>query len=250
VEVPTSPSVEDLKQLHLTEWIDDTQLPWDVYSCSLPWQGQGLKDDNFAFTTLSGHITGIALTHARLKEVPPAVFQCEALKRLFLNGNQIELLPREIGNLKSLTDLSVGHNPIASLPSSVTELSHLTTLDIADTSLPEMPPLLLEMDSLQKIFVLFAYAKYDTVIGELRQRGVEVEFKFPWHSQPAVAEVREAIMMYLENHPDYRDPWDLEARLDVFVGTFNQAMRELKAEGLLRESPDGNLSVNGGVNHA
>src|SRR5271157_414898 len=170
-EISTSPPHEELQHLQLIKWEEEVDIPWDVYEEGLPWQGRGLNDDNFAFVTASGRVTGLALDHIRLESVPSAIFQLPCLHHLFLVGNQLRVIPDRIGGFADLEDLRVGRNPLAALPTTIANLKRLETLDIWDTKMLMIPPILLDFPQLKMVIIEAEIGGNDPVIAELRVRG-------------------------------------------------------------------------------
>ena len=73
------------------------------------------------------------------------------ITNLFLNNNQIETLPDEIGNLENLQVLALENNKIKALPDSICKLKKLKTLFLHKNKLTKLPNGLSQLKELQKL---------------------------------------------------------------------------------------------------
>jgi Leucine-rich repeat (LRR) protein len=81
------------------------------------------------------------LSYQNLKELPPDVSNQE-IEILILDNNNIENLPRRIGNLKNLRILSVRNNKLSELNSAISFCENLEQLYLSgNTNLKELPSL-------------------------------------------------------------------------------------------------------------
>ncbi|GAA4893585.1 leucine rich repeat (LRR) protein [Stackebrandtia albiflava] len=88
-----------------------------------------------------GGVTELDLSHRRLTEIPPQVFELTELRRLDLSHNEITVLPVESTRLTKLAHLNLSHNAFETLPDHIGRLDALTTLELEGlgnlTCLPE-----------------------------------------------------------------------------------------------------------------
>jgi len=61
------------------------------------------------------------------------------LEKLFLNENNLESLPPEIGNLSKLVELNLDENKLISLPPDIGRLQSLEILNFNQNSLNDLP---------------------------------------------------------------------------------------------------------------
>lgn len=113
-------SLLTIPSLHLVDLSSNriSQMPDPQY-----WSARGLKDLSLA----DNRIHKINLT-AKSKEFWPEI------SRLNLSGNNIEVLPKEIGGFDSLVSLDISHNKISEIPNEVGLLKKIYELPL--TGLP------------------------------------------------------------------------------------------------------------------
>jgi Leucine-rich repeat (LRR) protein len=83
--------------------------------------------------------------------LPKDIGQLTALTALRLDSNGITSLPPEIGNCTALLLLSVAQNGLTGLPSEIGKLKALTNLNLTQNSLASLPDLIGTCDSLKTI---------------------------------------------------------------------------------------------------
>ena len=64
---------------------------------------------------------------------------CVSLETLWLNGNQLKKIPKEIGNLVALETLDLSDNQLETLPKELANLDLLEQLDIYNNAFTKMP---------------------------------------------------------------------------------------------------------------
>ncbi len=87
-----------------------------------------------------------------LRTLPPELGQLTALKRLFLDGNQLTTLP-ELGQLTTLEALSLGGNQLTTLPPELGQLTALTWLYLSDNQLTTLPLELGQLTALRALYL-------------------------------------------------------------------------------------------------
>lgn len=78
----------------------------------------------------------IDLRWNKIEVLPPELFSSN-FQNLWLHGNPIKELPKEIGNKKDLITLWIADTEIEDIPESFYELKNLKHLDIRNTKIPE-----------------------------------------------------------------------------------------------------------------
>ncbi|EMN11944.1 leucine-rich repeat domain-containing protein [Leptospira borgpetersenii] len=73
-------------------------------------------------------------------------------RALYLNGNELKTLPKEIGNLQNLKVLDSGLNELTTLPKEIGELQNLRYLNLSDNQLMTLPK---EIWNSKKLRVLY-----------------------------------------------------------------------------------------------
>ena len=79
------------------------------------------------------------LSNNNINVLPKEVGELINLKLLWVSSNQIESLPSEIGNLNKLEALFINDNQLIILPSEICKLKGLTTLSISRNQLKTLP---------------------------------------------------------------------------------------------------------------
>lgn len=81
-------------------------------------------------------LDGVGLT-----AFPPEILRLTALRGLFLRGNALREIPRDIGNLSELVELNLADNiNLGALPMGIGSLKALKKLDIRYCGLTDLPP--------------------------------------------------------------------------------------------------------------
>jgi hypothetical protein len=92
-------------------------------------------------------IDGVGLT-----VFPQEIFRLTALKGLFLKGNSLTELPRDIGNLVGLVELNLADNiALGSLPPGLGSLKNLKKLDVRYCGLTDLPPEIGNLKNLESL---------------------------------------------------------------------------------------------------
>ena len=80
-------------------------------------------------TAKAGNHVYLDLSGLGLTEVPSELFECTALRILYLDNNYISELPEAIENLVNLESLYLRDNKLSSLPKSIKKLTKLEKVD-------------------------------------------------------------------------------------------------------------------------
>lgn len=80
------------------------------------------------------------LDHNQLQHLPPEIGELKTLACLDVSENRLEDLPDDIGGLESLTDLHLSQNVIEKLPDGLGELKKLTILKVDQNRLSTLNP--------------------------------------------------------------------------------------------------------------
>jgi len=135
--------------------------------------GADLKEANFNRSNLSGaNLSGANLSGTDLKNVnldganfndtviPDQlfwikygldIFNIYYQKAIFLSGNQLKELPKEIGELKNLTSINLSRNQLKELPKEIGGFKNLTSIDFSGNQLKELPKEIGEFKNLTSI---------------------------------------------------------------------------------------------------
>ncbi len=84
-------------------------------------------------------VTRLNLSGEQLKVLPPEIGKLSGLTRLDLVGNRLAVLPPEIGELSRLTTLYLSDNQLTALPPEIGQLSRLEGLNLSDNQLAALP---------------------------------------------------------------------------------------------------------------
>lgn len=98
-------------------------------------------------------ITGIALLTDTLKHLPQNILDQKQLKCLIADGNELEILPSEIGYLTNLIKLSLYENKIEFIPSEIGKLTNLTILDLRKNRFKVVPPEFGMLKNLEELYL-------------------------------------------------------------------------------------------------
>jgi len=99
------------------------------------------------------HISGLDIHNNQLKEFPEAILKFSHLKKLYLDNNNIPIIPDEISELKSLVDLSMVGNILIYVPQTIKKLRNLKNLGLDRNELKEFPDIFVEHCSLENIYM-------------------------------------------------------------------------------------------------
>ncbi|HKQ46748.1 MAG TPA: COR domain-containing protein [Phycisphaerae bacterium] len=79
--------------------------------------------------------------------------ELEALERLWLQGNQLAEVPKELGELKELKELRLHNNQLTTVPKELGQLKSLTELRLHNNQLTSVPKELGELKALKELFL-------------------------------------------------------------------------------------------------
>lgn len=135
---------------------------------------RGTALDNCDWLVDCRQIERLNLTACHLRKIPPAVWHCARLRRLFLGKNalqqmdgawrnlealevlslyrnHISVIPAEIGCLVRLRRLNCGANPLRDLPAAMSKLRSLEVLQLDRTKLRTIPEICDSMSALKRV---------------------------------------------------------------------------------------------------
>ena len=90
-------------------------------------------------------LTRLYIGGNRLVAVPREIGRLDKLELLYLGGNKITSIPDTIGNLRKLSVLYLGDNRLSSIPETVCKLLALRTLNLHNNKLSFLPSGLIKM---------------------------------------------------------------------------------------------------------
>ena len=83
--------------------------------------------------------TAIDLGGQGLRALSEALFRYDFLKKLYLNHNNLDHLPTQIGKLRSLVELEASSNQLREIPAEIGMLTNLERLMLVDNQLRTLP---------------------------------------------------------------------------------------------------------------
>ena len=90
----------------------------------------------------------------RFEEFPKEILECENLRALILDINQIASIPASIARLKTLESLSLDSNSrLSELPGEMAELTNLKYLNISGNKFTRLPEFLWELEQLESLHI-------------------------------------------------------------------------------------------------
>ena len=97
----------------------------------------------------------IYMTEGKLKnsDIPPAIGGFFYLQSLYLGGNYLEYIPKEIFKISSLETLGLQGNLLSDVPEDILELGNLKKLDISENNIRHLPPVLEKMHNLKELYL-------------------------------------------------------------------------------------------------
>ena len=76
-------------------------------------------------------------------------------KTLYLSGNQLKEIPKEIGNLRHLQEIDLSENELTEIPKEIGNLQELLSLNLSENELTEIPKEIGNLQELQEIDLSF-----------------------------------------------------------------------------------------------
>lgn len=104
----------------------------------LHWNYRELDEIPIVVKTYGANVREIYLKWNKLKSLPNWIFQLEKLQNLYLAGNFIQKLPKEI-QYSRLTVLDLNSNKLETIPSTVASLITLKCLLLDDNFITNIP---------------------------------------------------------------------------------------------------------------
>ncbi len=151
-------SEKEIKVLrHLSEL-----LKKDFYVVSdLDFHGDREGSSCFDIIIKYNHITGLDLSGNQLKGIPETIFKLKFLQKLYLDHNDIGIIPDELGGLIKLKEFSIRDNKVKDFPNSIANLKSLEKIGMERNDLNQIPDILFKMDSLKYMF--FGYNNIEVI---------------------------------------------------------------------------------------
>ncbi len=121
-------------------------------TCFPPLDSHDVKD-----STLSpkiGELTKLKRLFLQSNDIPllpPEIGKLSNLRELYLWSNGCRLVPPEIGNLSQLTELSIFDNKLDTVPPEIGQLTRLTHLSLETNHLKTLPPEIWQLTTLEKL---------------------------------------------------------------------------------------------------
>ena len=81
----------------------------------------------------------------------PEIGKLTELRKLTLNNNDLNKIPKELFNCKKLVILELKNNNIESLPAGISKLTHLKELDLRNNELDQLPAEIGNLKSIVKL---------------------------------------------------------------------------------------------------
>ncbi len=111
------------------------------------------RSPGFFITIQDRHVIGLDIHCNQLEEFPKAILKLRCLKKLYLDYNNISIIPNDIGCLTSLVDLSMKCNKLSYLPRSIGKLRSLKNLGLEHNELKSVPNELVESCPLEYVYL-------------------------------------------------------------------------------------------------
>ena len=100
-------------------------------------------------------LTVLDMSSNGFSSLPEGLCRLPCLKELHVTWCKLNVLPKNIGQLKNLKKLACGFNQLTSLPDSICSLAHLEVLLANDNSIAHLPTSIGRMESLREISVQY-----------------------------------------------------------------------------------------------
>lgn len=140
-------SQDDINLMHEDNWLN--QYVADNCSTTI----DNLTLDNFKT------ITTIDKANSNLTTLPSSIKFCSNIQSLLIYGNDISIIPKEIGCLKNLEILKIGYklkgNPLTEIPEEIGNLTKLQYLYIDSCKLLSLPNNIANLTSLQALSIRY-----------------------------------------------------------------------------------------------
>jgi Leucine-rich repeat (LRR) protein len=122
-------------------------------------------------------LTWLYLVGDKLNELPKEIGQLTHLEWLDLKGNELNELPKEIGQLTQLIWLDLEGNELNELPKEIGQLTQLTLLNLKGNELNELPKEIVSLKKLDTLYIdNFPLSEGQLEwISELKRNGCEVD---------------------------------------------------------------------------
>ena len=95
----------------------------------------------------SGRVVNLRVSRQSISALP-RLGELTALEYLFIDHNNLSVLPNEIGNLTELTYVDASYNVLTSLPVEIGNLNKMTTLNVSFNNITSLPATIGDCDTL------------------------------------------------------------------------------------------------------
>jgi Leucine-rich repeat (LRR) protein len=95
----------------------------------------------------------VAFVKRNYKKVPDEIYQFKYLNILELTLNEINYLPRYVGDMIYLQDLYMASNNFKDIPDHVYELPNLKRISFADNEITEIPEKLIAKEGIEEVYL-------------------------------------------------------------------------------------------------
>jgi Leucine-rich repeat (LRR) protein len=95
----------------------------------------------------------VAFVKRNYKKVPDEIYRFKYLNILELTLNEINYLPRYVGDMIYLQDLYMASNDFKDIPEHVYDLPHLKRISFADNEITEIPEKLIAKEGIEEIYL-------------------------------------------------------------------------------------------------
>lgn len=93
----------------------------------------------------------LRISDFQIKQFPEEIFKLNKIKKLYLNNNSINHLPKEIGKMSNLEILDIGYNDLEFIPKEISKLDKLKLICLRKNKIKRIPHQILRMESLNYI---------------------------------------------------------------------------------------------------
>ncbi|KAL0112930.1 hypothetical protein PUN28_012288 [Cardiocondyla obscurior] len=119
----------------------------------LHWNCRGLVEFPEVMRLHGAHVQEIYLKWNKLTTLPPWINELYNVTNLYMYGNRIEELPKELGRMDQLTVLDLSANKLQVIPACIGNLSNLKSLSLNDNFIERLSVELSQLNNLEILSV-------------------------------------------------------------------------------------------------